>query len=187
MGLYEVVRVEAKEGDSNNTWGLQWRTIIDALCYRAAVSPSKLAFLFLDDDGREKRRITWGELDQQARSLAVHLRHRRIGQERVLLLYPPTLDYILAFFGCLYAGAIPVPAYPPRQNKHNTRLQAIINDAAISVTLCSSSVTARSRKMLSGVGQHAPLTWIETDTLEDDLSSQWVPPQITEAAVALYL
>ena len=52
--------------------------------------------------------------------------------KRVLLLYPLGLEYIAAFFGCFYAGAVAVPAYPPRLNRSLDRLQTIIADAQVS-------------------------------------------------------
>ncbi|RKH60512.1 hypothetical protein D7X96_33470, partial [Corallococcus interemptor] len=69
-------------------------------------------YTFLGDDGEE---TTWSasELDVRARRIASALSERGAAGERVLLLYPPGLDYIAGFFGCLYAGAVAVPAYPP--------------------------------------------------------------------------
>ena len=46
--------------------------------------------------------------------------------ERVLLLYPPGLEYVAALFGCLYAGAVAVPAYPPRFNRPMLRLRTMV-------------------------------------------------------------
>ncbi|NRD51145.1 MULTISPECIES: AMP-binding protein, partial [Corallococcus] len=81
---------------------------------KLAQNPSARAplYTFLGDDGEE---TVWSasDLDVRARRIASALRERGAQGERVLLLYPPGLDYIAGFFGCLYAGAVAVPAYPP--------------------------------------------------------------------------
>ncbi len=60
--------------------------------------------------------------------------------ERALLLYPPGIEFISVFFGCLYAGVIAVPAYPPRRNQKLSRLQSIATDAQAKIALTNSSV-----------------------------------------------
>ena len=59
--------------------------------------------------------------------------------ERALLLYPAGLDFIAAFFGCLYAGVVAVPAYPPRRNRSLSRIQAIVDDAQARVALTTAA------------------------------------------------
>ena len=61
--------------------------------------------------------------------MAVHLQSLGLEGQRVLLLYPPGLDFVAGFYGCLYAGAVAVPAYPPRRNRNMLRIQAISDDA----------------------------------------------------------
>ena len=89
----------------------------------------ELAFAFLGDGETVKDRLTYAELDRRARALAGLLRARDLSGAPVLLLYPPGLDYITAFFGCVYAGAIAVPAYPPHRNRSLDRLRSIVRDA----------------------------------------------------------
>src|SRR5882724_11284943 len=87
------------------------QTLVSLLTRRASHDADRLAFVFLGDGERETARLSFGDLDRRARDLAAELRARGLAGARVLLLYPPGLDYIEAFFGCLYAGAIAVPAY----------------------------------------------------------------------------
>ena len=85
-----------------------------------------MAFTFLADGESEGGRLTYGELDRRAAAIAAALAASVAPGERALLLYPPGLDFIVAFFGCLYAGVVAVPAYPPRPNdRSQSRLRAI--------------------------------------------------------------
>src|SRR6185369_2062723 len=97
-------------------------SMIDLLTFRAEESPHKSAYEFLTA-GEETETLTFAELDQRARAIAARLQQRKAKGERVLLLFPPGIDYIVAFYGCLAAGAVAVPAYPPRLNRNLKRLE----------------------------------------------------------------
>ena len=88
-------------------------TLVDLLRERALRHPDRRAYTFLVDGESEEQHLTYGELDRQARAIAAQLQGLGMTGERALLLYPPGLEYIAGFFGCLYAGTIAVPAYPP--------------------------------------------------------------------------
>ena len=90
-------------------------TIVDLLRQRSAYRPHDRAFTFLVDGENEELNITYAELDRKARSVGAWLMDQGMVGKRVLLLYPSGLDFIAAFMGCLYGGAIAVPAYPPRK------------------------------------------------------------------------
>src|SRR5205823_3519205 len=85
-------------------------------------TPERLAFTYLKDGETEDASWTYAELDKKARCIAALLQRSNCAGERVLLLYPAGLDFVAAFWGCLSAGAIAVPAYPPRSNRHLSRL-----------------------------------------------------------------
>src|SRR6266480_7707256 len=89
----------------------------EVLRARADLSPDALAFCFLIDGEEEGPRLTYAGLDRAARSVAAALQDVAGPGDRALLLYPPGLDFITAFFGCQYAGVVPVPAYPPRPSR----------------------------------------------------------------------
>ena len=91
------------------------RNLLDILRDRGQYQPDKLAYLFLQSGETESGSLTYGELDRQARAIATQL--QSWPGERALLLYPSGLEFITAFFGCLYAGVIAVPVYPPRRNQ----------------------------------------------------------------------
>ncbi|HEY2909244.1 MAG TPA: AMP-binding protein, partial [Gemmataceae bacterium] len=89
-------------------------SMAEVLQIRAAQTPDALAFCFLIDGEEEGPRVTYGELDRAARAVAVTLRDIAAPSDRAILLYAPGLEFVAAFFGCQYAGIVPVPAYPPR-------------------------------------------------------------------------
>src|SRR5580700_10666410 len=105
----------------------KYSTYVELLRARADSSPDRLAYTFLADiPSSEQQKLTYAELDRAARSIAGSLQDLGLVNERALLLYPPGLEYIAAFFGCLYAGVVPVPAYPLRANRSVARLRSIL-------------------------------------------------------------
>ena len=121
----------------------EFATLVELLRYRALHQPDRLAYTFLADDGSERLKLTYAELDRRVRAVAVLLRSKAPPGERVLLLYPPGLDYIVAFLGCLYAGMVAVPSYPPRLNRPDARLQTILADSRAGVVLTTALILSR--------------------------------------------
>lgn len=115
-------------------------TLIDLLRFRSVQQPDRIAYIFLEDGEDRATNLTYQDLDRRARAIAVQLQSTVKYGDRALLLYQAGLDYISAFFGCLYAGVIAVPAYPPRNNHSLSRLQAIIADAQATATLTTTSI-----------------------------------------------
>src|SRR6202048_3868877 len=103
-------------------------TLVDILRDRAERQSERGAFLFLRYRSAEQpeiERLTYGALLARAQAVAGALQRRCARGDRALILAPPGLDYITAFFGCQLAGVVAVPAYPPRNAKHMDRLKAI--------------------------------------------------------------
>lgn len=101
--------------------------MVDLLSQRSEELTDKVAYTYLIN-GEKAHELTYGELDRKAISVAAKLKSKSLlPGERVILVYPPGLDFIVSFFGCLYAGVIAVPSVPP--NKHLQRMYSIINDA----------------------------------------------------------
>src|SRR4051812_27122674 len=88
-------------------------SLTELLRLRAERQPEQLAYTFLAS-GETEQHVTYAELDRQARAIGAWLQSYGSEGERALLLYPPGLPYIAAFFGCLFAGGVAIPAYPPR-------------------------------------------------------------------------
>ncbi len=99
-------------------------------------------YTFLDSAGGESASLTFAELERKVRGVAAALQERAAAGDRALLLYPPGLDFIVAFLGCLYAGTIAVPAYPPRPGRGASRLRAIARDTEARWLLTGGSAAA---------------------------------------------
>ena len=110
-------------------------TLVELLHLRAEFEPDRPSFVYLMTVSLTKYRSPTNELERQAKAIAAWLLDHGAYHERVLLLYPPGLDYLAAYFGCLFAGAVAVPAYPPRLNRPTPRIQGIVADAGARVCL----------------------------------------------------
>ena len=149
-------------------------TIVDILRRRAREQPDETAYIFLVEGEHEERRVTYAALDRQARTIAGHLLALRRPGDRVLLLYPPGLEFIAAFFGCLYAGLVAVPAYPPRNTSHVPRIEAIMADAAASHALTTARTLAMVQPLIARHPYFATLEWTATD----DVVESGEPPMV---------
>jgi acyl-CoA synthetase (AMP-forming)/AMP-acid ligase II len=135
-------------------------TLIHILEYRATYQSNQIAYRFLDNGETEGKTLTYKQLATKAQAIASKLKSLNAQGQRALLLYSPGLDFISAFFGCLYAGVIAVPVYPPRRNQSLQRLEAIIQDSQATIALTTSSI-------VKDINTTSSLITIATDTLED--------------------
>ncbi|AGP41609.1 non-ribosomal peptide synthetase [Sorangium cellulosum] len=110
-------------------------TLVALLRRRAEQRPSAHAYTFLLDGETDARSMTYGELDQRARALAAELQPGARAGERALLLVPPGLDFIAAFFACLYAGLVAGAGPVPQRKSGLLRVLAIVRDCRPSVVL----------------------------------------------------
>ncbi len=160
------------------------QTLVELLRTRARFLPDKQAFLFLFDGEEEDASVTYGELDQRARSIAAWLQQEGAVGGRALLLYPPGLDFIAAFFGCLYAGVVAVPVYPPRLNRPSPRIQSIVADAQITVTLTTTKIYQGLERRFDMMPELSTLRWLNSEEMPGDLSGQWQDPGIRSEHLA---
>jgi acyl-CoA synthetase (AMP-forming)/AMP-acid ligase II len=159
-------------------------TLVDLICQRAEIHPEKLAYEFLIDGESLTEKMTYQELDLRARALAVQIQQLNAVGERVLLLYPPSLDYITAFIACQYAGAVAVPAYPPdvtRLERSMPRFMSIINNAKPALILTTSPILTMTQFLLPQYPDLLNVEWIATDVRSGDISAaaDWKRPNIT--------
>lgn len=161
-------------------------TLIALLRQRATHQGDRLAYAFFQDGETETGRIDYKTLDLRAKEIAAHLtrQNKSVIGSRVLLVYPPGLSFIAAFFGCLYAGAIAVPAYPPRRNQNMSRLQAIVESSQATMALTTATALASITKYFPTDPALANLHWLATDTLSHTPATDWSSPPITPQSLA---
>src|SRR6266478_2423969 len=156
-------------------------SLIELLRQRAIDRPADPAYTFIADE--QELRINHKELDRIAQMLAVRLQEKAVVGERALLLYPAGLDFIEAFFACLYAGLIAVPLPPPPANRPMPRLRTVLEDAKPRLILTTAS-------LLDSVKSHCTNCSIEpdyltTDDLEDQAAVAWQPPDVSGNTIAM--
>ncbi|TRT62236.1 MAG: fatty acyl-AMP ligase [Microcystis aeruginosa Ma_QC_C_20070703_M131] len=162
----------------------KFSTLVELLRYRASSQPERIAYIFLRDGEIEEARLTYGELDQKARAIAAHLQSLEAKGERGLLLYPPGLDFISAFFGCLYAGVVAIPAYPPRRNQNLWRLQAIIADSQARFTFTNAVLFPSLENQWAKDPELGAMQWIVTDEIDPHLREDWLEPTLEKNSLA---
>ncbi|MBI3898664.1 MAG: SDR family NAD(P)-dependent oxidoreductase [Gammaproteobacteria bacterium] len=160
-------------------------SLVELIRHRAITAPTHEALIFLDDGERETSRLSYEELDRRARAFAARLQVDGLVDQRVLLLLPSGPSYVAAFLGCLYANAVPIPAYPPPNNIHAERIGHILADcgakAAVVEATAQSTIRARLARYLPS-GRDYPLIMI--DPLGDLSESAWVQPALFPDALA---
>ncbi|HEY9810222.1 MAG TPA: amino acid adenylation domain-containing protein [Halomicronema sp.] len=156
--------------------------LVELLQNRALHQPEQ-KYTFLSDGETEAASLTYRELDKMARAHAARLQQMGVSGERALLLFPSGLEYLVAFFGCLYAKVIPVPLYPPKLKRNLGKISAIAKDCQATLALAP----ARHLENLEQLWEQAPelktLRWLAIETLYDD-PQKWQAPQIKPDEVA---
>jgi len=159
----------------------EFSTLVHVLQHRARQAPDALACVFVPDHGgSDETRYTYAELDRHARAVAVALMESGATGERVFLLYPPGPDYLVAFLGCLYAGVVAVPAYPPdlaRLDRTLPRLQAILQSARPRLSLTTAAIRGLAAALFQSAPDLAKLQWIASDTLDVDAADRYQEPE----------
>ncbi len=159
--------------------GMHGDTLVDILTDHAARRGADTAYILLDGRGAESARLNFAELHRRAIAVAAHLQERVEPGAPVLLLLPTGLDFVVAFFGCLYAGAIGVPcAYAARDIG---RLASIVASSGSEVILTDEASEATRRAMPTDLG---PLTWLNVADIPNDATMSWRPPALTPDSIA---
>lgn len=162
------------------------RTLVELLRDRAVQQPEHRVYTFLTD-GAESVHLTCQELDRQARAIGVRLQQLEAAGERVLLLYPPGLEFIAGFFGCLYSGAIAIPApqpNPSRLKRTLPRLQAIARDAQATLGLTTAQSLAMIQEISTADEALRSIRWIATDQANANDAEEWRNPSVEPESLA---
>ncbi len=162
-------------------------TINAMIAQRAASAPQNLLFRFLnytDKDEIREDTITYAVFEQRIKNLAAFLQQMNAAGERALLLYPPGLDYIVAFFGCLYAGVMPVPVYMPMSARQLAQLKSIADNSGARFFLTIGMI----RDIISGMEEFPPMfghmTLMTTDDIDNSLADEYREVKIDSNTIA---
>ena len=163
----------------------KFATLLDLLNYRVQQQSDQTAYTFIQK-GEEIGKISYQELEQKAKAIATSLQSLDLAGARALLLYPPGLEFVTAFFGCLYAGVVAVPAYPPRRNQNMSRLKALVTEAKAKVALTTESLLGNVKSRFVQNSEFPKLHWLATDNIADQKSQSWSMPGLTSNNLAFF-
>ncbi|MEM9290713.1 MAG: amino acid adenylation domain-containing protein [Acidobacteriota bacterium] len=145
-------------------------TLLQRLTHVAELRPQQRAFAFLGDGSEIEEELSYGELRQRVEAQARALVRIGAGGERVLLLLPPGLGYVVALLACFAAGAVAVPAYPPRHRRTLPRLRAVVEDAEARFVIADEGVQRRAEGVAPG------LAWISPAELDEGREGELPTP-----------
>ena len=159
--------------------------IVEILQYRATSQGEDTAYIFLQDGENKEIRLTYRELDCQAKAIALELQQLVSPGSRALLVYPYSagLEFITAFFGCLYAGVVAVPCHPPKNRLTTAEVQSRIISAGAEVILTDSSSFSKLQTQLWEWGNES-LHCLNTDKIKQNKVNHWTKPEITGDTLA---
>jgi acyl-CoA synthetase (AMP-forming)/AMP-acid ligase II len=163
---------------------MESETLVSRLRGHASERPDLQLYTHLGNGESETESFTCGRLDVRARAIAAALLEHCGPGDRALLLFPPGLEFLAAFLGCLYAGVAAVPAYPPNPNQSLARLQGIAVDAGPQVVLATSAQIQGLAKALERVPELASAPWLATDAVADAAAAGWAAPRLEPGTLA---
>ena len=154
------------------------KTLIALLSSRARHQPDDIAFIFLRDGDTDEVSLTYQSLHKTACAIAGYLQAVMQPGERALLIYPSGLEFICAFFGCLYAGILAIPVQAPRANRGFSSLKAIIDNAKPTLVLTERGLSDLVKSNL------LTLPVIVTDNIDISCPDNWIIPSVDEKSLA---
>ncbi|HEX4959260.1 MAG TPA: amino acid adenylation domain-containing protein [Thermoanaerobaculia bacterium] len=161
-------------------------TISEILEKRATEQGERPAYVFLSysEAGVAEERLTYAELDERARAIGASLQAAGAGGERVVLLLSPGPDFVASFFGCLYAGAVAVPALPPRRRGADPRLSAICRDARPRVALTTAGQLPALESAAAEIPELAAALRMAPASQETPGAADWRRPDVRPESLA---
>lgn len=153
-------------------------TLVDILDWHVEKRPHQEGYIFLADGDKETDRYTYLQLQENAKRIAAFLQSRRMAGERILILFAPGLEYVAAFLGCLYAGAIAVPAYPPRNKRTIPRITTIVQDSEAKLALTSSDLLPKIKMLFDAIDGLKHVEVFASDSEDVPPGDAWIRPDI---------
>ena len=163
----------------------QFSSLVTLLAGRAESQPEERAYVFLSDRGAEEAVITFRELDDAARALAARLTKVAQPGDRVILVFPPGLEFLIAFFGCLIARVIAVPMMVPRRQSARDSSAGIMANCEPVVALTSPAFAIR--KDLQARFLNEQILWLSVDLTQMERTAAGLPnPEPEDIAFLQY-
>ncbi len=162
-------------------------SLVDMLAERAEAQPDQRAYTYLVDGIVERDTLTYRQLDRQSREIAVMLQSALDQGDRALLMYSPGLDFVSAFFGCLCAGVIAVPVYPPQSSRPERSLpglRAIYSESGAKAILCTEEGFGKFASLLQGDPELSKCPLLATDHYGLEDIEEWKVPEVHSDSIA---
>jgi acyl-CoA synthetase (AMP-forming)/AMP-acid ligase II/acyl carrier protein len=159
-------------------------TLADTLRHWARVRPEGTAYTFLLDGERDELHLTYGQLDRKAAAIALALAEVAAPGDRALLVYPPGLEFVAAFFGCLYAGVVAVPVFPPGPARPLGALERVALDAGAKAALIDAPSEALAGPLLASSEALGRVPRVVTDLLPAGAAGAALRPPPDPGALA---
>ncbi|KAA8890690.1 AMP-binding protein [Nocardia colli] len=156
-------------------------TLVDHVEKHTRNDANTLAYRYIDysreRDG-EAQELTWREFGIRLRAVAARLQQVTNPGDRVAILAPQGLDYVISFFAAIYAGTISVPLFDPDEPGHTDRLHAVLADCEPAAILTASSSAAGVRQFFRSLPAAQRPRIIAVDAIPDSVGEGWVRPDI---------
>ncbi|MFI2233148.1 long-chain-fatty-acid--AMP ligase FadD32 [Nocardia testacea] len=163
------------------------RTLVDHVEKHTRNDANTLAYRYIDysreRDG-EVHELTWQQFGVRLRAVAGRLQQVTTPGDRVAVLAPQGLDYVISFFAAIYAGTIAVPLFDPDEPGHTDRLHAVLGDCKPSAILTASSAAAGVRQFFRGLPAAQRPRIIAVDAIPDSVGDSWARPDIAVDDIA---
>ncbi len=157
----------------------QFKTFFDLFRYRASQQGSNTIYTYLSTQGEES--LTFKQLEEEAKIIAAKLQTDNLQNEPVLLAYQQDMNFIKAFYGCIYAGVIAVPVQLPTNNKSSVdKINKICTNAGVKKILTTEKLQARLRG-IGGSGKE--IETLCTDIIDIKFSESWREPQLSTKSI----
>src|SRR6185312_255540 len=151
------------------------------------VRGDKLAYRFLDFSTERDgvaRDLNWADFGRRNRAIGARLQQVTEPGDRVAILCPQNLEYLMAFFGTLYSGRIAVPLFDPSEPGHVGRLHAVIDDCHPSAILTTTDSAEGVRKFFRSRPAKERPRVIAVDAVPDEVGATWEPVAVEQDTIA---
>ena len=183
-----MIMVQPISLDSEKNSASDHLTLVGLLREQSCLHTHTPLYTTLIDGEEEGTTLSHFEVDQQARAIGALLQSLEGKGKRALLLYPSGLEFVVAFYGCLYAGVIAVPTPIPvnqfKAKQSLLRFQAIVDDAGPFAVLTLSSLLPKLKSLVDGIPGLGAARWIATDDIPIQMAETWIDPQVDPDTLA---